>query len=95
MQSLFAILFFIHSFAQAESLVSSQDGASVSAMETQKSESTAKSIEKIQVTGSYIKRIQAEGPSPMVTMDSELFEQTGNQTLSAVSYTHLTLPTKA
>jgi|GEM_PF-1416703 len=40
------------------------------------------SVEKLQVTGSYIKRIQIEGPSPVVTLDSELFEQTGSQTLS-------------
>jgi len=41
-----------------------------------------KTPEKIVVTGSYIRRTQAEGPSPISTLDSPLFEKTGSQTVS-------------
>lgn len=37
--------------------------------------------ERISVTGSHIKRIDIEGPSPLTTIDSEAFEQAGNVTL--------------
>ena len=38
-------------------------------------------VERIQVTGSHIKRIQIEGPSPITVIGSESFVQSGNITL--------------
>jgi len=40
------------------------------------------SVEKIEVTGSYIKRIDVEGPSPMETIDSEVFQVSGTNTVN-------------
>ena len=43
---------------------------------------TPANMEKIEVTGSYIKRIDTEGPSPVVTVDQEDFNQAGVDTVS-------------
>ena len=40
-------------------------------------ERASASVEKIQVTGSHIKRIQIEGPSPVLVLDKEYIEKTG------------------
>ncbi|MCJ8278040.1 MAG: TonB-dependent receptor [Bdellovibrionales bacterium] len=39
-------------------------------------------IEKIEVTGSYIRRIDTEGPSPIVVIDQQSFEDAGIDTVS-------------
>lgn len=39
-------------------------------------------IEKLEVTGSYIKRIDLEGPSPVVVIDREDFDKAGVDTVS-------------
>ncbi len=41
-------------------------------------------IEKLEVTGSYIKRIDIEGPSPIKVIDREMFEVTGSTTIADV-----------
>ena len=41
-------------------------------------------VEKIQVTGSHIKRIQLEGPSPIQVIDNEDLKQTGYNSVSDV-----------
>lgn len=56
--------------------------SSVSVQGQQTASSTAQlPVERIQVTGSHIKRIQVEGPSPITVIDSENFAQSGNVTL--------------
>ena len=41
-----------------------------------------KDFERIEVTGSYIKRIDVEGPSPLDIIDRSAFDQTGSLTVS-------------
>ncbi len=43
---------------------------------------STKNVEKIEVTGSYVRRIDIEGPSPIVTIDSEEFEVAGVDTMT-------------
>ena len=47
-------------------------------------ETDKRDIEKIQVTGSRIKRIDMEGPSPVITIDREAMEQTGYNSVADV-----------
>ena len=44
----------------------------------------SKSVEKIEVTGSRIKRIDVEGPSPILTLDREYLDQSGFNSVSDV-----------
>ena len=46
--------------------------------------SRSEDIEKIQVTGSRIKRIDMEGPSPVITIDKEAMEKTGYNSVADV-----------
>ncbi len=39
--------------------------------EPQQQQSSGAGVEKIQVTGSHIKRIDVEGPSPVLTLDRD------------------------
>lgn len=41
-----------------------------------------KNMEKLEVTGSYIKRIDTEGPSPVITFDRESLDKAGVNTIS-------------
>lgn len=51
--------------------------------ETKKEETKKNSsVEKIEVTGSYVRRIDIEGPSPVVTIDKEDFEVAGVDTVT-------------
>jgi iron complex outermembrane receptor protein len=43
---------------------------------------SAKNVEKIQVTGSYVRRIDIEGPSPVFTVEKEDFEKAGVNTVT-------------
>jgi iron complex outermembrane receptor protein len=43
---------------------------------------TAQKVEKIEVTGSNIKRIDAEGPAPVVVIKKEDIDRSGSQTVS-------------
>lgn len=49
---------------------------------TQDSTPTPKNVEKLEVTGSYIKRIDTEGPSPVMTFDRESLDRAGVNTMS-------------
>ena len=46
------------------------------------SNSKFKNVEKLEVTGSYIKRIDVEGPSPVLTINKEDFEKAATNTVS-------------
>lgn len=41
-----------------------------------------KNVERIEITGSYVRRIDIEGPSPVVTINKEDFEQAGVDTVN-------------
>ena len=43
-----------------------------------------KGVEKVTVTGSHIKRIDVEGPTPLVVLDRESFDNTGINTVEEV-----------
>jgi len=44
----------------------------------------ARGVEKIEVTGSYIRRIDTEGPTPLVTIDKKAIDNTGDTTIEDV-----------
>jgi len=46
--------------------------------------SAGSGVEKIQVTGSHIKRIDVEGPSPVLTLDREYLDRSGYNSVSDV-----------
>lgn len=50
--------------------------------DSEEEESNSGRVEKLEVTGSYIKRIDIEGPSPVVTYDSKDFDVAGTDTVS-------------
>ena len=55
-------------------------------------------LDRVEVTGSRIKRAEMEGRVPVQTLSREDIERTGLTSIGEVlpvSYTHLTLPTKA
>jgi iron complex outermembrane recepter protein len=57
-----------------------QDGSSNSTEEVSTEVQAPKSsgrVEKLEVTGSHIKRIDVEGPSPVLTLDRDYLDQTG------------------
>ena len=45
-------------------------------------EESEERVEKIEVTGSHIKRIDVEGPSPILTLDREALDQSGYNSVS-------------
>ncbi len=50
--------------------------------DSQPSQTSGQSVERIEVTGSYVRRIDVEGPSPVVTIQKEDFEKAGVDTVS-------------
>ncbi len=58
------------SFAQVETSTTGLPG--------NKKESNEQNIEKVEVTGSYIKRVDGEGPAPVTVIDQEAFARTGS-----------------
>lgn len=55
-----------------------------SASEEDKEKSEPLKLEKFEVTGSYIKRIDTEGPAPVFTIDREAMELSGSNTIQDV-----------
>ena len=51
---------------------------------TEENKDEDKEIEKLEVTGSYIKRIDIEGPAPVKVIDRKMFEVTGSTTIADV-----------
>lgn len=78
------------SFAQSDVLDAnqiSQESAKIEIKEDIKKEksdeeTSNKNIEKLEVTGSYVRRIDIEGPSPVVTFEKQDFENAGVDTVS-------------
>ncbi len=62
-------------------LTTSQDAAET---EDSAQASPGGRVEKIQVTGSHIKRIDVEGPSPVLTLDREFLDNTGYNSVGDV-----------
>ncbi len=63
------------------SKITVQEAATKEKDDTEKP-SNSKGVEKIEVTGSYVRRIDIEGPSPVVTINKEDFENAGIDTVS-------------
>ena len=64
--------------------VQGQDLKSVRVESSEREEQTPKSVEKIEVTGSRLKRIDIEGPSPVLTLDQDLLRQSGYNSVADV-----------
>ncbi len=68
------VLLPIYSYAQSEDINVSQSDQAI--------EKAQVKVEKLEVTGSYIRRIDTEGPSPVVTWDKEDFDSAGVSTVN-------------
>jgi iron complex outermembrane recepter protein len=71
------------SFAQDSDVVD-PNKAEISIEQEQKKQNSnsTKGVEKLEVTGSYIRRVDVEGPTPVVTWDKQDFEVAGVDTVS-------------
>ena len=89
---LLSFLFFSHAQGQnyenmettLESGTTNLEANETAAVETTMNESSSsdEDLERIEVTGSYIKRIDIEGPSPLDIIDRSAFDQAGSLTVS-------------
>jgi outer membrane receptor protein involved in Fe transport len=52
--------------------------------QTTASHTSAQKLERIEVTGSSIRRVDAEGPAPLVTITREMIEKSGQSTVSDI-----------
>jgi len=76
------IIIFVSSLIVSQTLMAQQ---STSELSTKPSESTStQQVERLQVTGSYIQRIDIEGPSPLEMINQEDFANTGSITLNDI-----------
>lgn len=73
----------IESDSQNAKLVVGQGHVKTSTSESdQKKQKKDQNVEKIEVTGSFVRRIDVEGPSPVVTVNKEDFEKAGIDTVT-------------
>ena len=72
--------------AQTSSTIDIDDVEAPATIETKKPvvKQQDANVEKLEVTGSLIKRIQVEGPSPIITLDREELDRTGYNSVSDV-----------
>lgn len=61
-----------------------QDGASTAQLPDQEEVQETKTLKKIEVTGSYIKRVDEEAPNPVQTVTSETLQKSGHNSVADV-----------
>jgi len=78
------LLFCYIPFASAEEATPSTpaNDDSPATGQTRQTEAPVKQLQKFSVTGSHIKRLSVEGPSPIILIDRDKIEQSGASTLS-------------
>ena len=81
------ILFPLSSFAQQETGTEAKTSVEAPAEAKNDDSSSAPpsgKVERIQVTGSHIKRVDVEGPSPVLTLDRDYLDKTGFNSVADV-----------
>ena len=80
-----ALLVFLLAFgASAQESTTSETTKVEAETEVQQEETKQGRIEKIEVTGSHIKRIDIEGPSPVLTLDREYLQKSGHNSAADI-----------
>lgn len=72
------------SYLSSSAVMAQQSTSNLSTSTTSSESTSTDRVERVQVTGSYIQRIDIEGPSPLETINQEDFANTGSITLNDI-----------